>query len=253
MSIIDIKDTSVYQKEIMVLSDVNIQINKGDFVYLKGRTGSGKSSLLKLLYADLPLVKGSVKINDYDLSKIKRKKVPYLRRSLGIVFQDFQLLYDRTVFDNLKFIAKATAWKDKDKINDRIAKVLDDVGLGTKGYKMPHQLSGGEQQRLGIARALFNDPAIILADEPTGNLDPETSIGILELLFELSKRGKTVVIATHDYSLVDKFPGRKLIFEAGKVTEEFDTEKLNYIEEEIERREKEGDENLLADNETADN
>lgn len=220
MSIISIKNASVYQKEILVLSDVNVEINKGDLVYLLGKTGSGKSSLLKVLYADLPLKKGTIKINDFKLEKIKRKKIPYLRRSIGIVFQDFQLFYDRTAFDNLKFVAKATGWKDKNKINDKISQVLDSVGLGTKGYKLPHQLSGGEQQRLGVARALFNDPELILADEPTGNLDPETSIEIIELLNNLSKNGKTVVIATHDYDLVNNYPGRKLHFEAGKVKEE---------------------------------
>jgi cell division transport system ATP-binding protein len=218
--IIDLKEVSVYQKEIMVLSDVNFSINKGEFVYLIGKTGSGKSSLLKMLYADLPLKKGEAHVAGYKIHSLKSKKKPYLRRSLGIVFQDFQLMYDRSVNDNLLFVMKATGWKEKTKINARMDEVLNMVGLGTKGHKMPHQLSGGEQQRLAIGRALINDPEVILADEPTGNLDPETSRGIMDLLKDISLNGRAVLMATHDYSLFEEFPGRVLRFENGKVIDE---------------------------------
>lgn len=218
--IIELVDVSVYQKEIMVLSEVNFDIHKGEFVYLVGKTGSGKSSLLKVLYADLPLVKGEATVANYKIHSLKSKKTPFLRRSLGIVFQDFQLMYDRNVNDNLLFVMKATGWKDKNKIKLRINEVLSMVGLETKGHKMPHQLSGGEQQRLSIARALINDPEIILADEPTGNLDPETSNGIMELLKNIAMNGRAVIMATHDYSLFKNFPGRVLKFENGKVIDE---------------------------------
>lgn len=216
-TIIELDNVSIYQKNILVLSNVSLKIGKGEFVYLIGKTGTGKSSLLKILYADLPLVEGEAKVVDFDLKKIRNKDVPHLRRRLGIVFQDFQLLTDRTVSDNLMFVMKATGWKDKKEIQAKLQDVLNKVGLGTKGFKMPHQLSGGEQQRVGIARALVNDPEIILADEPTGNLDPETSEGILKLLFDISNNGKAVLMATHDYSLFQKFPSRTIKCENGKL------------------------------------
>ena len=218
--IIELKDLSVYQKEILVLSEVNFEIGKGEFVYLIGKTGSGKSSLLKVLYADLPIVKGEAEVAGYKIHSLKNKKKPFLRRSLGIVFQDFQLMYDRSVNDNLLFVLKATGWKEKVKMNARMDEVLEKVGLSTKGHKMPHQLSGGEQQRLAIGRALLNDPEVILADEPTGNLDPETSAGIMELLKKIAENGRAVLMATHDYSLFEEFPGRVLRFEQGKVVDE---------------------------------
>jgi len=222
-TIIKISDASVYQKDILVLSNVNVHIDKGEFVYLIGKTGTGKSSLLKMLYADIPLVDGSAKVADFDLSVIKNKDIPFLRRKIGIVFQDFQLLIDRSVNENLLFVMEATGWKDKEKMQLRLQDVLDKVGLVGKGIKMPHQLSGGEQQRVVIARALINDPDIILADEPTGNLDPETSEGIMQLLFDISKTGRAVLMATHDYSLFEKFPSRTLKCENGCVIDTNDT------------------------------
>jgi cell division transport system ATP-binding protein len=192
-------------------------IEKGEFVYLIGKTGTGKSSLLKTLYADLPVIEGSAIVADFQLMNIKKKEIPYLRRKLGIVFQDFQLLIDRSINENLKFVLKATGWKEKNAIEDRIKEVLDKVGLGTKGFKMPHQLSGGEQQRVSIARALLNDPELILADEPTGNLDPETSEGIIQLLKNISENGRAVLMATHDFMMIEKFPTRTLRCESGKI------------------------------------
>jgi len=215
--IIQLENLTVYQKDILILSDLNISIEKGEFVYLIGKTGTGKSSLLKTLYADLPVIEGNAMVADYDLKTIKKKEIPYLRRKLGIVFQDFQLLIDRSIKENLVFVLKATGWKDKNAMEERIQEVLDKVGLGTKGFKMPHQLSGGEQQRVSIARALLNDPEIILADEPTGNLDPETSEGIINLLIDISKNGRAVLMATHDFMMIDKFPSRTLRCENGKV------------------------------------
>jgi len=217
-TIISFSDVPVYQKDNLVLSDVSFDLEKGEFLYIIGKTGTGKSSLLKTIYADLPARGGTAMVAGYDLRTIKRKDIPYLRRKLGIVFQDFQLLTDRTVFDNLLFIMKATGWKDKRKIEERIQDVLDKTDLGTKGFKMPHELSGGEQQRLGIARALINDPEVVLADEPTGNLDPESSHGIMELLFDISKSGRAVIMATHDYSLFQYFKARTLVCEDGKLT-----------------------------------
>jgi len=218
-TIIDLQNVAVFQKNILVLSDVTLQIERGEFCYLIGRTGTGKSSLLKILYADLPVVDGYAKVAGFELSGIREKKIPYLRRKIGIVFQDFQLLTDRTVKDNLLFVMKATGWNDRVIMEERMEEVLDKVGLLTKGFKMPHQLSGGEQQRVVIARALLNDPDIILADEPTGNLDPETSEGIMELLFEISKTGRAVLMATHDYRLFDKFPARIFRCENSRVFE----------------------------------
>lgn len=217
--IIELENLTVYQRNIMILADVNITIEKGEFVYLIGKTGTGKSSLLKTLYADLPVTEGSAIVADYQLKGIKKKDIPYLRRKLGIVFQDFQLLIDRSVSENLKFVLKATGWKDKVLIDERINEVLDKVGLNTKGFKMPHQLSGGEQQRVSIARALLNDPELILADEPTGNLDPETSEGIIKLLKDISENGRAVLMATHDFMMIEKYPSRTLRCESGKVLE----------------------------------
>ena len=216
-TLIELRNAAIYQKELLVLSEVNLTINKGEFVYLVGVTGSGKSSLLKILYADLKLREGEGNIVGFDLHKLKSKQIPKLRRKLGIVFQDFQLLFDRSVRDNLIFVMKATDWKDKKKMDERLMDVLTKVGLETKAHKMPHQLSGGEQQRLSIARALINNPEIILADEPTGNLDPETSRGIMKLLKSISETGRAVLMATHDYALFDEFPGRLVKFEDGHV------------------------------------
>jgi cell division transport system ATP-binding protein len=218
-SIIRIEKLSVFQKHNMILSNVNLNIDKGEFVYMLGKTGSGKSSLMKTLYADVPLTEGDAFVCGYDLSKIKRKEIPFLRRKIGIVFQDFQLLYDRNVNENLHFVLKATGWKDKKQMNERVQETLDKVGLATKGHKLPHELSGGEQQRVSIARALLNNPEVILADEPTGNLDPETSEGIISLLSEISKTGRAVVVATHDMLVVSKFPARTMRCENGVVVE----------------------------------
>ncbi len=217
-TIIRLEQIPVYQKNVLVLSEVSLQIDKGEFVYLIGKTGSGKSSLLKMLYADLPVLEGAAEVVGYDLPKLKRRDIPFLRRKLGVIFQDFQLLTDRTVNENLLFVMKATGWKDKDAMNERLEDVLIKVGLVSKDQKMPNQLSGGEQQRIAIARALINDPEIILADEPTGNLDPETSAGIIRLLKEISESGRAVLMATHNYGLIEQFPGRILKCEHGRVT-----------------------------------
>lgn len=216
-AIISLSNAFIYQKNILILSDVTLTIKHGEFVYLIGKTGTGKSSLLKTLYAELPLKEGEGEVTGYDLKLIKRKDIPYLRRKIGIVFQDFQLLNDRSVNDNLIFVMKATGWKDQDAMRHRINEVLDKVGLITKGFKLPHQLSGGEQQRVSIARALINDPELILADEPTGNLDPETSEGIMQLLFDIRKTGRAVFMATHNYNMIEKFPSRTVRCEGGRV------------------------------------
>jgi len=218
-SIISLESVSVFQRDNLILSEVTLQIHKSEFVYLVGKTGTGKSSLLKTLYADLPLREGKAEVAGYSVSELKRKEIPFLRRKIGIVFQDFQLLNDRSVNDNLLFVMKATGWKDNDAMRHRMNEVLDKVGLITKGFKMPHQLSGGEQQRVCIARALINDPELLLADEPTGNLDPETSDGIMQLLFEISKSGRAVLIATHNYTMLRKYPARIIKCENGKVIE----------------------------------
>ena len=207
---IKLEDVTISHPDNIVFSNLNLEVNKGDFIYIIGKTGSGKSSLLKALYAEVPITKGSGIISDYNLSSIKKRQIPYLRRKLGIIFQDFQLLTDRSVYDNLAFVLKATGWKKKDEIKNQIQNVLKMVNLDYKEYKMPHELSGGEQQRVVIARALLNNPDIILADEPTGNLDPETSAGIMYLLMDISKNGKTVLVATHDYPLLKQFPAKTI-------------------------------------------
>jgi len=217
--VLHLKDASIFQQENLVLSDISLDIYRGDFMYLIGKTGSGKSSLMKTLYGDLPLVKGEGSIVDFDLSKLKEKDIPFLRRKLGIVFQDFKLLNDRNVHDNLLFVLKATGWKDAAKIDSKINEVLEKVGMQTKGFKMPYQLSGGEQQRVAIARALLNDPELILADEPTGNLDPKTSIEVMGVLEEISKSGKTILMATHDYALILKYPHKTVKCDGEKVYE----------------------------------
>lgn len=229
-TLIEINDISVYQRDLLILSNVNLTVNKGEFVYFVGRTGTGKSSLMKIIYADLPMVQGEAEVVGFDLKKLKNKQIPKLRRKLGIVFQDFQLLMDRSVHDNLMFVMKATEWKEKKKMEQRLAEVLQMVGMETKGHKMPHQLSGGEQQRIVIARALINEPDLILADEPTGNLDPETSIGIMQLLHDIAKSGRSVVMATHDYTLFKDFPGRIINFEDSKVSERKNIESDNNLE-----------------------
>lgn len=210
---------SIFQEDHLVLSDVNFSVNKGEFLYLIGKVGSGKSSLIKTINAEIPLKQGTATACGFSLDKLKRKEIPLLRRKLGIVFQDFQLLIDRTIYDNLKFVLGATGWKNKAEIKNRIIEVLTKVGLDYKGYKMPHQLSGGEQQRVVIARALLNDPEIILADEPTGNLDPETSEQIMQILFDIQASGRAVIMATHNYNLISKYPTRTLKCEEGKVAD----------------------------------
>lgn len=220
LTTISLDKVSIYQKKNLILNNVTLHINKGEFVYLIGKTGSGKSSLLRVLYGDLHITQGTGNIAGYDLLTLKKKQVPFLRRKLGIVFQDFQLLSDRTAKDNLMFVLKATGWKDLNKMMTCINDVLEKVGLTTKGFKMPHELSGGEQQRLVIARALLNDPDIILADEPTGNLDPQTSSEIMNLLLDISRTGRAVVMATHNYALIEKYPSRIIKCETGKVTEQ---------------------------------
>lgn len=218
-TVINLANVTIFQDEHLVLSDVNFSIGRGEFRYLVGKTGSGKSSLLKTLYGELPLKHGTGAVAGFNLHKLKRKKIPYLRRKLGIVFQDFQLLNDRSVYDNLKFVLKATGWRGKKEMQERCDELLKQVGLEGKGTKNPHQLSGGEQQRVAVARALLNKPEVILADEPTGNLDPETSSEILNLLFDISKTGTAILMATHDYTIMEKFPFKTIRCEDGKVTE----------------------------------
>ena len=206
--IIELKNASIFQRENLVLSDVNLTLNKGEFIYLIGRTGSGKSSLLKTLYGELPARDGTFRVAGYDLTKLKRKDIPYLRRKIGIVFQDFQLLFDRSVEKNLEFVLGATGWTEKAEISRRIDEVLAKVGLADKRKSMPHQMSGGEQQGVAIARALLNEPDVILADEPTGNLDPDTTLEVMKLLRNISENGTAVLMATHNYTLMQKYPSR---------------------------------------------
>ena len=215
--ILHLEDVSIFQRDNLVLSDINLLVNPGDFYYLIGKTGSGKSSLMKTLYGDLSLEKGKASIVGFDLGTLKDKDIPFLRRKLGIVFQDFKLLNDRTVNANLEFVLKATGWTDQIKVKNQIAHVLDQVGIKSKGFKMPFELSGGEQQRLAIARALLNNPELILADEPTGNLDPRTSIEVMQVLESIHAKGTTVLMATHDYSLILKFNHPTIKCEGGKL------------------------------------
>jgi cell division transport system ATP-binding protein len=217
--LIRFENVTIFQDERPVVGNMSVEVKRGEFVYLLGKTGSGKSSFLKTLYGDLPLNNGQASVCGYHLSSLKQRDIPFLRRKLGIVFQDFQLLSDRTVYENLKFVMKATGWKDEQKIRERIAEVIKQVNLEGKEQKMPHELSGGEQQRVSIGRALVNEPEIILADEPTGNLDPETSEEILVLLKHLSESGCAVLFATHDMLVYNKFKSRTLLFENGKVLE----------------------------------
>lgn len=217
-SIVSLSNANIYQGGSLILQDVNINVDKGEFVYLVGKTGTGKSSLLKTLYGDLPLKEGEGIVAGYNLRQMDWKKVPFLRRSLGVVFQDFQLLTDRNVHENLKFVLSATGWKDNKLMEEKINDVLDKVGLKSKGFKMPFEMSGGEQQRVDIARALLNSPKLVLADEPTGNLDPETSDEIMQLLFQIAKDYNTsVIMATHDYIVINRYPARMLKTERGKV------------------------------------
>ena len=213
------KDVEICQDEQIVLKDVNLEVASGEMIYLLGRVGSGKSSLMKTLYGELEVEGIQAEVLGYDMLKIKRKDIPYLRRKVGVVFQDFQLLVDRNVEDNLMFVLKATGWKDKQAMKNNIYDVLRQVGMEEKAYKMPYQLSGGEQQRIVIARALLNSPGLILADEPTGNLDPETGKGIMELLYSISQAGMTVIMSTHNPAWPEQYPGRKLTFEGGKIIE----------------------------------
>lgn len=218
MTLIEYRNVKVCQQEQIVLKNVNLNIDEGEFIYLLGKVGSGKSSLLKTFYAELPIAEGEARIFDYDLRKIRRRQIPYLRRKLGIVFQDFQLLTDRNIEQNLLFVLRATGWKDRRLMKEQVVQVLEQVGMQNKAYKMPHELSGGEQQRVVIARALLNSPQIILADEPTGNLDTETGQELLELLHAIRQSGTTILMATHNRNWVEKYPARKLVFANGEIS-----------------------------------
>lgn len=218
-TILALHNATIYQEGNKILSDINIDVKKGEFLYIIGKTGSGKSSLMKTLYADLPLTNGEGVIVDYQLNGLKDNDIPYLRRKIGIVFQDFKLLPDRSIKANLEFVLKATGWENVSDMQDKIDEVLDKVGLKHLQNKMPHQLSGGEQQRVAIARALLNDPDLILADEPTGNLDPQTSVEVMEVLRKINQNGKTIVMATHDYALLMKYPSKTLKCEDGAIFE----------------------------------
>lgn len=226
-NIIEFVNADIVQRDHVVLSDINLEIKAGEFVYMIGKVGSGKTSLIKTLNAELPLTKGEGKVAGFNLSELKNRDIPFLRRKLGVVFQDFRLLSDRNVSDNLSFVLKATDWKNEAEIEARVLEVLDKVAMTHKLKSMPHQLSGGEQQRVVIARALLNDPEIILADEPTGNLDPQTSIELLQIFKDLNEQGKTVVIATHDYPLIRRFPARIITVDEQNVFETVITRKGN--------------------------
>jgi cell division transport system ATP-binding protein len=218
-AVLSLKNATIYQGDKVILSNVNLEVNHGEFLYIIGKTGSGKSSLMKTLYADLPLTEGKGHIVDFDLETLKENDIPFLRRKIGIVFQDFKLLPDRSIKENMLFVLKATGWTDKDEMEHKIEEVLDKVGMKNHALKMPHQISGGEQQRVAIARALLNDPELILADEPTGNLDPQTSIEVLDVLKKINANGKTIIMATHDYALLMKFPSKTLKCEDSKIFE----------------------------------
>lgn len=218
MAVIEYKNVELHRNDLIALKGINLKINEGEFVYLIGKVGSGKSSLLKSLYAEIPIASGDARVLDYDLASIRLKDKPYLRRKLGIVFQDFQLLTDRSAYDNLRFVLEATGWKDKVEINQRIEDVLRHVGMLNKSYKKPHELSGGEQQRIVIARALLNNPRIIIADEPTGNLDPATGVAIVRHLHDIAAEGTTVIMATHNMALVEQFPARVIKCENRTIT-----------------------------------
>ena len=218
-SVLSLKDVTIYQEGNVILSDINLDVKQGEFLYIIGKTGSGKSSFMKTLYGDLTLKSGEGSIVDYDLNGLKEDDIPFLRRKIGIVFQDFKLLSDRSVYANMLFVLKATGWTNLEDMNAKIEEVLNKVGLKDFASKMPHQLSGGEQQSVAIARALLNDPELILADEPTGNLDPQTSVEVLEVLRKINANGKTVIMATHDYAVIMKFPAKTLKCENGKIFE----------------------------------
>ena len=218
-AVVSLQQATIYQENRVILSQVNLEVNPGDFLYIIGKSGTGKSSLMKTLYGDLPLTQGQGHVVDYDLGALKEKDIPFLRRKLGVVFQDFKLLPDRSIQENMLFVLKATGWTDKNAMQDKIDEVLTHVGMKGFAAKMPHQLSGGEQQRVAIARALLNDPEVILADEPTGNLDPQTSAEVLELLKKINANGKTIIMATHDYALLLKYPSKTLKCEDGALFE----------------------------------
>ena len=218
-AVLSLKDVTIYQENKVILSQINLEVNHGEFLYIIGKTGTGKSSFMKTLYGDLPLTEGEGHIVEYDLATLQEKDIPYLRRKIGIVFQDFKLLPDRSVNDNMLFVLKATGWTDATEMQNKIDEVLDKVGMKGFANQMPHQLSGGEQQRVAVARALLNDPELILADEPTGNLDPQTSVEVLEVLKNINALGKTIIMATHDYALLMKFPSKTLKCEDGAIFE----------------------------------
>lgn len=218
-TIVKLQDAAIFQEQNLVLNNVTLQVRKGEFVYVIGRTGSGKSSFMKTLYGDLPLRQGEASVVEFNLKSLQESDIPFLRRKLGIVFQDFKLLPDRNVNNNLKFVLKATGWTDGAKMDTKIDEVLHKVGMKTKGFKFPHELSGGEQQRVAIARALLNDPELILADEPTGNLDPQTSVEVMKVLQEINESGRTIIMATHDYALILKYPHKTIKCDASKMFE----------------------------------
>lgn len=219
LPLVQFENATIIQNKQTILSDVNIEVQQGDFTFLIGKTGTGKSSLIKTLYADLPLQSGTGRVSDFNLAEIKQREIPFLRRKLGVVFQDFKLLPDRSIFENLSFVLKSTGWKDKKEIKERIEEVLDSLGVGGISRKYAFELSGGEQQRVAIARALLNEPELIIADEPTGNLDPQTSLEIMEVFRGLHQKGMTIIMATHDYNMIVKFPGKILRCDAGKIYE----------------------------------